>query len=160
MSRMKKKEYEELLEPLKLDLNNIAHWLQKTAGRMVVLVEGRDTAGKGGCVGAIADNLNPRQARIVALPKPTDREQSQWYFQRYVQHLPAAGEMVLSEGGAKLAIDGKIVHEEPEREYPSLYHRFSEIVRAGYSDVDLAPLTHVADAFMLGRRKFVDTFYD
>ncbi|MDI7861076.1 Gfo/Idh/MocA family oxidoreductase [Rhizobiaceae bacterium n13] len=72
----------------------------------------------------------------------------------------AAGEMVLSEGGAKLSIDGKIVHEEPEREYPSLYHRFSEIVRAGTSDVDLAPLTHVADAFMLGRRKFVDAFYD
>jgi polyphosphate kinase 2 len=92
---MKKKEYEELLEPLKLDLNNIAHWLQKTGGRMVVLVEGRDTAGKGGCIGAIADDLNPRQARIAALPRPTERELTQWYFQRYVAHLPAAGEMVL-----------------------------------------------------------------
>lgn len=71
-----------------------------------------------------------------------------------------AGEMVLSEGGAKLAIDGKIVHEEPEQEYPMLYRRFAEIIRAGRSDVDLAPLRHVADAFMLGRRKFVEAFHD
>ncbi|WP_026612624.1 Gfo/Idh/MocA family protein [Ensifer aridi] len=71
-----------------------------------------------------------------------------------------AGEMVLSEGGAKLAVDGKIVHEEPEQEYPMLYRRFAEIIRVGRSDVDLAPLRHVADAFMLGRRKFVEAFHD
>lgn len=70
------------------------------------------------------------------------------------------GEMVLSEGGAKLAIDGKIVHEEPELEYSMLYRRFAAIIKAGKSDVDLAPLRHVADAFMLGRRKFVEAFYD
>ena len=95
MARMKKKEYEQLVVPLELDLDNIAHWLHKTGGRMVVLVEGRDTSGKGGCIGAIADHLNPRQVRIAALPKPSERERSQWYFQRYVAHLPAAGEMVL-----------------------------------------------------------------
>ena len=71
-----------------------------------------------------------------------------------------AGKMVLSEGGAKLSIDGKLVHEEPEQEYPMLYRRFAEIIRAGKSDVDLAPLRHVADAFMLGRRKFVEAFHD
>ncbi|AOF90822.1 Gfo/Idh/MocA family oxidoreductase [Sinorhizobium sp. RAC02] len=71
-----------------------------------------------------------------------------------------AGEMVLSEGGAKLSIDGKLVHDEPEQEYPMLYKRFAEIVKAGKSDVDLAPLRHVADAFMLGRRKFVEAFHD
>ncbi|MGQ3290763.1 MAG: Gfo/Idh/MocA family protein [Shinella sp.] len=71
-----------------------------------------------------------------------------------------AGEMVLSEGGAKISIDGKLVHDEPEQEYPMLYKRFAEIVKAGKSDVDLAPLRHVADAFMLGRRKFVEAFYD
>ncbi len=71
-----------------------------------------------------------------------------------------AGEMVLSEGGAKLSIHGKLVHEEPEQEYPMLYRRFAEIVKAGKSDVDLAPLRHVADAFMLGRRKFVEAFHD
>ncbi|MEQ4575539.1 MAG: Gfo/Idh/MocA family oxidoreductase [Gammaproteobacteria bacterium] len=71
-----------------------------------------------------------------------------------------AGEMVLSEGGAKLSVDGKPVHEAPEREYPMLYERFAEIIRAGRSDVDLAPLRHVADAFMLGRRKVVEAFFD
>lgn len=70
------------------------------------------------------------------------------------------GEMVLSEGGAKLSVDGVLKHGEPEQEYPMLYKRFAEIVKAGKSDVDLAPLRHVADAFMLGRRKFVDAFYD
>jgi D-galactose 1-dehydrogenase len=71
-----------------------------------------------------------------------------------------AGRMVLAEGGAKLSIDGKLVHDEPEKEYPALYARFAEIIKTGQSDVDLAPLRHVADAFMLGRRKFVDAFFD
>lgn len=70
------------------------------------------------------------------------------------------GRMVLSGGGAKLTVDGKIVHDEPEAEYPMLYKRFAEIVRAGASDVDLAPLQHVADAFMLGKRNVVEAFFD
>jgi len=70
------------------------------------------------------------------------------------------GRMVLSGGGAKLAIDDKVVHDEPEAEYPMLYKRFAEIVRAGASDVDLAPLQHVADAFMLGKRNVVEAFFD
>ncbi|TIV46909.1 MAG: gfo/Idh/MocA family oxidoreductase, partial [Mesorhizobium sp.] len=70
------------------------------------------------------------------------------------------GNMVLSGGGAKLAVDGKIIHDEPEAEYPMLYKRFAEIVRAGVSDVDLAPLQHVADAFMLGKRNVVEPFFD
>ncbi len=71
-----------------------------------------------------------------------------------------AGSMLLSGGGSKLAVDGRIVHDEPEAEYPMLYRRFAEIVRAGVSDVDLAPLQHVADAFMLGRRNIVEAFFD
>lgn len=71
-----------------------------------------------------------------------------------------AGKMTLSNGGAKLAIDGRVVHEEPEQEYPMLYRRFAEIVHAGKSDVDIAPLQHVADAFMLGRRNAVEAFFD
>ncbi|KAF1698370.1 galactose 1-dehydrogenase [Pseudoxanthomonas jiangsuensis] len=71
-----------------------------------------------------------------------------------------AGEMLLSEGGARLSIDGRLVHEQPEREYPRLYERFAEIIAAGRSDVDLAPLRHVADAFLLGRRKVVEAFHD
>ncbi|MER9445853.1 Gfo/Idh/MocA family oxidoreductase [Mesorhizobium sp. M0340] len=70
------------------------------------------------------------------------------------------GKMVLSGGGSKLAVDGRVVHEEPEAEYPMLYKRFAEIVRAGTSDVDLAPLQHVADAFMLGKRNVVQAFFD
>ena len=95
MQQMKKKDYEDLLEPMQLELNNVARWLQHTGKRIVVLFEGRDTAGKGGVISAIADCLNPRQVRIAALPRPTEREQTQWYFQRYVELLPAGGEMVL-----------------------------------------------------------------
>ncbi len=70
------------------------------------------------------------------------------------------GKMVLSGGGTRLAVDGKVVHDEPEAEYPQLYKRFAEIVRAGVSDVDLAPLQHVADALMLGKRNVVAAFFD
>jgi polyphosphate kinase len=92
---MKKKEYEAAIEPLQVELNNLMRWLKHTGRRMVVVLEGRDTAGKGGVISAITERLNPRQAHVVALPKPTEREQTQWYFQRYVAHLPAAGELVL-----------------------------------------------------------------
>ncbi len=95
MSKLKRKEYEALLEPMQLELVAMARWLQHTGKRLVVLIEGRDTAGKGGVIDAISEHLNPRQCRIVALPKPNDREQAQWYFQRYAAHLPAAGEIVL-----------------------------------------------------------------
>jgi polyphosphate kinase len=92
---LSKAEYFERLGALELELSDLTRWLQHTGKRLMVLVEGRDTAGKGGVIAAIADTLNPRQCRIVALPKPTERERTQWYFQRYVSHFPAAGEMVL-----------------------------------------------------------------
>jgi len=92
---LSKAEYLEQLEQLELQLNDVARWLQHTGKRLLVVVEGRDTAGKGGVIAAIAETLNPRQCRIVALPKPDERERTQWYFQRYAPHLPAAGEVVL-----------------------------------------------------------------
>lgn len=92
---LSKKDYEDQLAPLELQLNNLARWLLHSGKRLAVVVEGRDTAGKGGVIAAIADTLNPRLCRVVALPKPSERERTQWYFQRYVQHLPAAGELVL-----------------------------------------------------------------
>jgi polyphosphate kinase len=95
VARLKKKEYEKHLEKMQVELNNLAAWLQETGRRMMVLFEGRDTAGKGGTINAITEHLNPRQVHIVGLAKPTEREQSQWYFQRYVAHFPAAGELVL-----------------------------------------------------------------
>jgi polyphosphate kinase 2 len=90
-----KDEYYEKLAPLQLELNDVARWLQYTGKRIVVVIEGRDTAGKGGVITALAETLNPRQCRTVALAKPSEREQTQWYFQRYIAHLPAAGEIVL-----------------------------------------------------------------
>ena len=95
MARMKKKEYLELLQPLQVHLCEMQRWVQSTGQRVVVVFEGRDTAGKGGAISAIAQVLNPRGCRVVALPKPSERERSQWYFQRYIEHLPAAGEIVL-----------------------------------------------------------------
>ena len=90
-----KAEYAERIEPLQLELNEAARWVAHTGKRLLVVVEGRDTAGKGGVISAIAETLNPRQCRVVALPKPNDRERTEWYFQRWVPQLPAAGEIVL-----------------------------------------------------------------
>jgi polyphosphate kinase 2 len=95
MSKLKRKDYEELLEPLQEELAAMARWAQHAGRRVLVLFEGRDTAGKGGAIDAIREHVNPRQCRVVALPKPTELENSQWYFQRFVPHLPAAGEIVL-----------------------------------------------------------------
>ena len=92
---MDKGDYKDLLKPMQLELVRMAEWLQAGGRRLVVVIEGRDTAGKGGTTKAISEHLNPRQCRIVALPRPTERETTQWYFQRYVPHLPAAGEIVL-----------------------------------------------------------------
>ena len=95
MKHLKRKEYAQALESMELELNNVARWLKQSGQRMVMLLEGRDAAGKGGVINAITERLNPRQVRVVALTTPTEREQSEWYFQRYVSHLPAAGELVL-----------------------------------------------------------------
>ena len=95
MTKLKRKDYDALLQPLQAELVQMARWVQHSGQRVLVLVEGRDTAGKGGAINAIREHLNPRQCRVVALPKPTDREAGEWYFQRYVAHLPAAGEIVL-----------------------------------------------------------------
>ena len=97
MAKLKRKDYDELLLPLQLELTAMARWVQHSGQRLLVLFEGRDTAGKGGAIQAISQHLNPRQCRVVALPKPTDREATQWYFQRYASHLPAAGEIVLMD---------------------------------------------------------------
>ena len=93
--KLGKSDYYDRLEPLQLELNDVARWLQHTGRRLVVVIEGRDTAGKGGLITAISETLNPRQCHTVALSKPGERERTHWYFQRYVPHLPAAGEIVL-----------------------------------------------------------------
>jgi len=87
--------YEEELEKLQVELVKLQEWIKDKQLKVVVIFEGRDAAGKGGTIKRITEKLNPRMCRIVALTKPTEREKTQWYFQRYVPHLPASGEMVL-----------------------------------------------------------------
>jgi len=87
--------YEEELVKIQLELVRLQEWIKYKGLRVVVLFEGRDAAGKGGAIKRITESLNPRVCRVVALGVPTEKEKTQWYFQRYVAHLPAAGEMVL-----------------------------------------------------------------
>ncbi|MGV1005209.1 MAG: polyphosphate kinase 2 [Candidatus Nanopelagicales bacterium] len=92
---MNKRVYEAELFRLQAELVEMQEWVRTSGARLVAIFEGRDAAGKGGTIQRISQYLNPRIARIVALPAPTERERTQWYFQRYVSHLPAAGEIVL-----------------------------------------------------------------
>ncbi|MDP4510011.1 polyphosphate kinase 2 [Nonomuraea turcica] len=93
--RLRRKPYERELFRLQAELVKLQEWVKAERRRVVVIFEGRDAAGKGSTIKRVAEYLNPRVARIVALPAPTERERTQWYFQRYVEHLPAAGEIVL-----------------------------------------------------------------
>ncbi|MEE9453027.1 MAG: polyphosphate kinase 2 [Paracoccaceae bacterium] len=92
--KMKKKEYEAEKAKLQVELLKVQQWVEDTNQKIVLLFEGRDAAGKGGTIKRFTEHLNPRAARVVALNKPTNRERSQWYFQRYIENLPAAGEIV------------------------------------------------------------------
>jgi polyphosphate kinase 2 len=93
--KMKREVYEKELERLQIELVELQEWIKFKELKVVVIFEGRDTAGKGGTIKRITERLNPRVVRVVALGVPTEKEKTQWYFQRYVPHLPAAGEMVL-----------------------------------------------------------------
>ena len=93
--KLSKKKYEKELAKLQIELVKLQRWVQHEGLKVVVLFEGRDAAGKGGAIKRISETLNPRICKVVALGTPSDREKTQWYFQRYVAHLPAAGEIVL-----------------------------------------------------------------
>ncbi len=95
VQKVPREAYEQELLRLQGQLVQLQEWVKAEGQRVVAVFEGRDAAGKGGAIQRVAENLNPRVARIVALPAPTERQRGQWYFQRYVEHLPAAGEMVL-----------------------------------------------------------------
>ncbi len=92
---MKKSDYEDRMQALQVEMVKFQRWVEASGQRVVVIFEGRDTAGKSGAIKRVGENLNPRGARVVALSKPTDRERTQWYFQRYIAHMPAAGEIAL-----------------------------------------------------------------
>jgi polyphosphate kinase 2 len=93
--RLKKGYYEAELARMQEELVKLQHWVAETGMKVLIIFEGRGSAGKGGVIKRITERTSPRLVRVVALPKPTEREQTQWYFQRYVEHLPAAGEIVL-----------------------------------------------------------------
>ena len=93
--KMKRREYERHKASLQVELLKVQRWIKESGAKVLVLFEGRDAAGKGGAIKRFMEHLNPRGARVVALEKPNDRERGQWYFQRYVQHLPGPGEIVL-----------------------------------------------------------------
>ena len=94
-TKMRRRTYERHKAELQVELLKVQHWVKETGQKVVILFEGRDAAGKGGTIKRFTEHLNPRGARVVALEKPTETERGQWYFQRYVQHLPTEGEMVL-----------------------------------------------------------------
>ena len=94
-NRLRRKSYEKQKYNLQVELLKLQHWVKETGSRVVILFEGRDAAGKGGTIKRFMEHLNPRGARVIALEKPTIAEQGQWYFQRYVNHLPTSGEIVL-----------------------------------------------------------------
>ncbi len=94
MGKLKRKLYERELEQLQIELVKLQEWVKYKGLKVVVIFEGRDAAGKGGVIKRITEKLNPRVCRVAALPAPTEKEKTQWYFQRYVAHLPSAGEIV------------------------------------------------------------------
>jgi polyphosphate kinase 2 len=94
-ARIPRAEYDIVKRMLQIELLKLQYWLEDTGQRLVIVFEGRDAAGKGGTIKRFMEHLNPRAARVVALSKPTERERHEWYFQRYVRHLPTAGEIVL-----------------------------------------------------------------
>ncbi|MFD5552557.1 polyphosphate kinase 2 [Streptomyces sp. NPDC127068] len=93
--KMRRRDYEKAKRALQIELIKMQRWVKEHDERLVIVFEGRDAAGKGGTIKRFTEHLNPRGARVVALEKPTERERTQWYFQRYVAHLPSAGEIVL-----------------------------------------------------------------
>ena len=95
MPKLNKSNYEQTLEELQVELVKLQEWVKQEGLKVAVIFEGRDAAGKGGVIKRITEKLNPRVCSVVALPAPTEKEKSQWYFQRYVSHLPSAGEIVL-----------------------------------------------------------------
>jgi len=113
---LKGKHYRDLLRPMTKELVGMARWARVTGARVVVIFEGRDTAGKGGAISAVRHRLNPRQCRTAALPKPSAEERGQWYFQRYAKHLPSPGEIVLFDRSwyNRAGVERVMGYAEPE----------------------------------------------
>ncbi|SLN35916.1 Polyphosphate kinase 2 (PPK2) [Roseovarius albus] len=125
--RMPRKAYEKDLYNLQVELVKLQSWVRQSGARVVIVFEGRDAAGKGGTIKRFREHLLPRSARVVALSKPSDREQSQWYFQRYIDHLPSGGEMVFFDRswynrGVVEKVFGFCTEEERARFFRQVMH--------------------------------------
>ncbi|MFV0303435.1 MAG: polyphosphate kinase 2 [Paracoccus sp. (in: a-proteobacteria)] len=158
---MKGKDYDARMEALQLQLVRMLHDLIATQKRLVVLFEGRDAAGKGGTIERMRENLNPRSAYIVALPKPTEREAVQWYFQRYIDHLPAGGEIALFDRSwYNRGVVEKVFGFSTERQREQFFRQLPEFERMLVDDgVILVKLwLNVGRAEQL--RRFVDRAKD
>ncbi|MGA0542334.1 polyphosphate kinase 2 [Neotabrizicola sp. VNH66] len=139
---MKKKDYEATMEGLQRQLVRMQADIKATGKRVVVLFEGRDAAGKGGTIAVMRENLNPRVANVVALPAPSDREKGQWYFQRYIDWLPAAGEMALFDRswynrGVVEKVFGFCTEAQREKFFDQLPHFEDMLVSEGITLVKL-----------------------
>jgi polyphosphate kinase 2 len=135
-NKLDRGDYNDQIEALQIELVKVQSWLGETGARVITVFEGRDAAGKGGSIGATRAYMNPRTARIVALPKPTEKERGQWYYQRYVDHFPTAGEFVLfdrswyNRAGVE-PVMGFCTPEEHERFLAETPHFEHMPVRAG-----------------------------
>ena len=134
--KMKTKDYEKQIRALQIELVKMQSWVKETGQRVAILFEGRDAAGKGGTIKRFRENLNPRGARNVALSKPSDSERSQWYFQRYIQHLPSAGEIVFFDRswynrGVVENVFGFCTPEERERFFRQVFPLETGLVNDG-----------------------------
>jgi polyphosphate kinase len=128
--RLPKAAYEKELFRLQAELVKLQEWVRVEGARLVVVFEGRDAAGKGSAIKRVAEYLNPRVARIAALPAPTERQTSQWYFQRYVEHLPAAGEIVLFDRSwyNRAGVE-RVMGFCTEEQYQEFFHSVPEFER-------------------------------
>lgn len=130
LKRVPKKLYEAELERLQIELVEMQQWVIATGARVLVIFEGRDAAGKGGAIKRVMQYLNPRHARVVALPQPSEREKVQWYFQRYVERLPTAGEIVLMDRSwyNRAGVE-RVMGYSTEEEYRRFLHQVPVVER-------------------------------
>jgi polyphosphate kinase len=135
--KLKSAAYDAEMERLQEQLVLLQYWIQSQGLKVLVIFEGRGSAGKGGVIKRITERTSPRTVRVVALPKPTERQKTQWYFQRYVEHLPAAGEMVLVRSGIKvIKYWFSVSFEEQRKRFEA--RNAEPLKRWKLSDMDLA----------------------
>ncbi|MCK5893816.1 MAG: polyphosphate kinase 2 [Endozoicomonadaceae bacterium] len=141
-NKMTRREYERLKQELQVELLKVQSWVKETGQKVVILFEGRDAAGKGGAIKRLMEHLNPRGSRVVALEKPSEEERGQWYFQRYIKHLPSRGEIVLFDRSWYNRAGVEVVMKFCSRkEHMEFFRQVADLERMlVYSDIHLFKL--------------------